>query len=124
MNQENLSRGVVQLLERDASRDQNAWVPAVGRQEADGAPRGLAFELIGSVPTDAQLRVLARVLFRLGTSGLIEMAAFRRSGEAPTRLSQPLRHSDQTVYELAGAGSEPLRLDGPVEYGVRLAAPR
>jgi len=124
MNQENLSRGVVQLLEREASCDQLAWVPAVGRQEADGAPRGLAFELIGGVPTDAQLRVLARVLFRLGTSGLIEIAAFRRSGGSPTRLSQPLRHSDQTVFELAGAGSEPLRLDGPVEYGVRLATPR
>lgn len=124
MNQENLSRGVVELLRREAGRDQLGWVPAVGQQKAGGAPRGLAFELIGSVPTRAQLRVLARVLFRLGTSGLIEIAAFRRSGEAPTRLAQPLRHSDQTIYELAGAGSKPLRLDGSVEYGVRLATPR
>ena len=118
MNQERLAAVVVAHLQRAAAAGELAWVPAVGITRPDGSVYGLGVEIFGAQPTRGQLDVLARVLFRLGTGGAIDVQEFKPNRKTGT-LGAP-HGTAHAVYSLAGGGSQRLRQDAPHEYGVRL----
>jgi hypothetical protein len=121
VNQTQLSRRVVERLEREACDDPLAWVPAVGWLKRDGHPYGLGVELFGEAATVAQLDVLAKVLFRLAADSRVEIARFRRKVAPTDRLAHPQGDWNQAYLMLAGPGSTPLGPRNPYEYGARLA---
>ncbi len=119
VNQAEITAFVIERLTTSAQRDPHAWYPATGWLAGDG-PFGLAIELFGETWSNQQLDQLARVLFRLGTAGSIEVAEFRKTGKGDLP-SKPHSQDSQTFYGLHGVGSRPL--DKPnSQYGVRLAA--
>ena len=106
MNQKRLAKDVVERLHRTATADPLAWVPAIGLSEPDGSSFGLAVEIFGEHPTRDQLKALASVLFRLDTSGTVEVREFKPNYK--TGRLGPVHGTEQSVYGLAGAGSQPL----------------
>ena len=123
MDQARLTERVLARVAQEAGRDPHRWLPVVGRVAADGAPHGLAFELIGEAPTDAQLRVLGRVLSRLATDGVIEVATFRDPPAGSKRLGQRFDLSGHEPYLLVHGSSKPLTMAQPARFGVRLTPP-
>jgi hypothetical protein len=78
--------------------------------------QGRLSAIFGERPTQAQLDVLTRVLFRLGSTGRAEIRAFKPNRK--TGKLGPYRGTDQTVYQLTGSGK--LLVGARLEYGVRL----
>jgi hypothetical protein len=109
VNQSEITAFVIERLTTNAERDPHAWYPATG-WIADDGPFGLAIELFGETWSNQQLDQLARVLFRLATTGSIEVAVFRKTGKGDLP-SNPYSRGSQAIYGLHGVGSRPL--DGP-----------
>jgi hypothetical protein len=118
MNQERLATAVVERIQRAATVDPLAWVPAIGLKQADGTTIGLAVEIFGEQPTRKELDALRSVLFRLGTSGTVEVREFKPNRK--TGKLGPVHGTEQAVYGLAGPGSQILRPASARQYGVRL----
>ena len=123
MNQARLTERVLARVAQEAERDPQGWLPAVGWIADGGGPHGLALELIGEAPTDAQLRVLARVLYRLANDGVLEVATFRDPPAGAKRLGQRSDLSGQEPHHLVYGGSKPLTTARPYAFGVRLTPP-
>jgi hypothetical protein len=118
MNQEDMTAFALGRLEASAKGDPYAWYPATG-WVTDTGVFGLALELFGEAPSNSQLDQLARVLFRLGTAGTIEVASFHDTGRSGFP-SRPHSQGEEAIQTLVGLGSR--KLDVPHnQYGIRLA---
>jgi hypothetical protein len=119
VNQKEIADHVIERLTAGAARDPYVWYPATG-WFAEDAPFGLAAELFGRTWTNRQLDQLARVLFRLGVAGTIEVAEFRWRHGQTALPSRPHSQGNGPLYSLHGAGSRSLDVPNNA-YAVRLA---
>ena len=94
-----------------------------GWQDDRGEEFGLARELFGPSPSDAQLRALSNLLAHLAYSKIIEVGLFPRpGGKYHARLGRPFLTGQiyTTLYVHSKAERSQIKGGGDREWGVRL----